>query len=96
VNTVVLYLQGGSSNGAEPLYVAVEDDDGKIATVVHSDAKIATTATWTEWRIPLSQFVGVDMTRVKAMHIGLGNKASPALGGVGMIYIDDILVATDE
>ncbi len=96
VNTVVLYLQGGSSNGAEPLYVAVEDDNGKIATVVHSDAQIATTATWTEWRIPLSQFVGVDMTRVKAMHIGLGSKTSPALGGIGMIYVDDILVATDE
>ncbi|MEN6577116.1 MAG: PA14 domain-containing protein [Phycisphaerales bacterium] len=96
VNTLVLYIQGGSSNASEPLYVAVEDRNGKIVTIVHSDARIVTATTWTEWRIPLSQFAGVDMTRVKAMHIGLGSKTSPALGGAGVIYVDDIRVATGE
>jgi hypothetical protein len=96
IDTLVLYVQGGSANSPEPLYVAVEDSNGKIGTVVQSDAKVVTTGAWTEWKIPLSRFAGVDMARVKAMHIGLGNKASPALGGAGVIYVDDILVATGE
>lgn len=92
VNTLVLYVQGSSLNGAAPLYVAVEDSAGKTGTVVHSDTKVVTTAAWTEWKIPLGSFTGVDLTRVKALHIGVGSKTSPKPGGSGMIYIDDIQV----
>jgi hypothetical protein len=92
VNTLVLYVQGSSLNSAEPLYVAVEDSAGKIATVVQSDTKVITTAAWAEWKIPLGSFTGVDLTRVKALHIGVGSKTSPKPGGSGMIYIDDIRV----
>lgn len=94
VNTLVLYVQGSSLNSIEPLYVALEDDAGKIATVVHSDAKIVTTTAWTEWKIPLGSFTGVNLTRVKTLHIGVGSKTSPKPGGSGMIYIDDIRVIT--
>jgi hypothetical protein len=93
VNTLVLYVQGLALNTPAPLYVAVEDSAGKTATVVHSDTKVVTTASWTEWKIPLSAFAGVDMTRVKTLHLGLGSRTSSTPGGTGVIYIDDIRVA---
>jgi len=57
--------------------------------VVNADANCATTATWQEWVIPFSALTSVDMTRVKTMAIGLGDRASP-VGGMGLIFIDDI------
>jgi len=33
---------------------------------------------------------GVNVTAVKTMYIGLGDRANPTAGGVGMIFIDDI------
>jgi hypothetical protein len=95
-DTLVLYVQGSSLNTPDPLYVAIEDGSGKVATVVHPDAKIANATAWTEWKIPLSRFAsaGVDVTRIKVLRIGLGNQTSSAPGGAGVIYIDDILVAT--
>jgi len=94
IDTLVLHVQGVSTNASEPLYVAVEDSSGNSHTVTQSDPTAITTAEWTEWEIPLSEFTstGVDMTRVKAMHIGVGSKINPVPGGTGRIYVDDILV----
>lgn len=35
---------------------------------------------------------GVNLARVKKMYLGLGNRTSPAAGGTGRIFIDDIRV----
>jgi hypothetical protein len=80
------------------LYVAVEDSSGTVGTVVHPNPAIATTAAWTSWQIPLSQFAsaGVSMTRVKTLYIGLGSRTSPTPGGAGTIYIDDIWVTRGQ
>jgi hypothetical protein len=47
---------------------------------------------WQQWKIPLSEFTsaGVKMNAVKTMTIGVGNKATPAAGGTGRLYIDDV------
>ena len=92
IDTVVLYVQGRSGNAAAPLYVSVEDSVGNAGTVVHPDPTIAKTATWIEWAIPLSDFTGVNMARVKKLILGAGDKADPKSGGVGRLYIDDIQV----
>ncbi len=51
-----------------------------------------TTTAWTEWKIPLSSFTGVNVARVKKLSIGVGDKKNPAAGGSGTIYIYDIRV----
>jgi hypothetical protein len=77
---------------AEPLYVTVKDKDGKSKTVVSADAFGSGRLTWQEWLIPQSEFTaaGVKMNAVKSIIVGVGNRTSPAKGGAGKVFIDDI------
>jgi hypothetical protein len=77
-------------NSSQPLYVTVEDGAGKTATVIDGDAVAA--AAWTEVRIPLADFAGVNLSNVARLVLGVGDPADPAPGGAGRIYIDDIRV----
>jgi len=79
-------------NTPQRLYVAVEDSTGKVAVVPHPDAAATTIATWTEWRIPLSDLAGVNAARVKKMYLGVGDRQSPIPGGAGRLYLDDLRV----
>jgi hypothetical protein len=92
VNTLVLYVQGRSTNAAAPLYVILEDSARHTGMVIHPDPTVVNWAKWIEWKIPLSEFTGVDPGRVKKLYIGLGDKADAKQGGTGRIYIDDICV----
>jgi len=82
------------TNTAEPLYVAVEDNTGKVKVVNNADPGAAVQTDWQEWNINLADFsgAGVNLKAVKKIYIGLGNRASPKAGGKGTIYIDDIRV----
>jgi hypothetical protein len=87
-----LDFRGLRSNGAGALYVAVEDNAGKSAVAVNADAAAVTATAWTEWNIQLSSLTGVNLTKVKRLYIGVGDRANPAAGGAGRLYIDDIRV----
>jgi hypothetical protein len=90
VNALVLYVQGQLINAVVPLYLTLEDSSQNVATVVHPDPKVVTATAWIAWKIPLSDFAGVNLARVKTIYLGLGDKANPAAGGTGRLYIDDI------
>ncbi len=77
-------------NDIAPLYVALEDATGKSAVVTHPDANIIGRSGWNEWQISLSDFAGVNLSRVDTMVIGVGNHTNPTAGGAGTIYIDDV------
>jgi len=77
-------------NALEPLYVAVEDGAGNVQVVNHPDALAALTMEWQEWQIPFSALSGVNLSSVRTMYIGLGDRDNPTAGGTGLIYIDDI------
>jgi hypothetical protein len=81
---------GITSNEAERLYVALEDSTGTVKDVPHPDPNAVQLNTWQEWNIDLAEFAPVDLTRVKKIYIGVGNRNAPTLGGGGMLYIDDI------
>jgi len=91
-STLVLFVRGRVGNGSAALYIIVKDASNRAATVIHPDAAVVSTAKWTEWKIPLSGLADVNLAKVKKITIGLGDKASPAAGGTGRIYIDDIRV----
>jgi hypothetical protein len=78
---------GIKSNEIEPMYVAVNDK-----AVYNEDQNAVLINQWTEWSIPLKKFtdLGVNLTGVNSLSIGLGNKSSTQSGGEGTIYIDDI------
>ena len=90
VKALTVYFYGDPANAAEQLYVAVEDNTGQVRVVNHPNPDAAQAAGWQEWNIALTQFSGVNLNAVKKLCIGLGNRVSPAAGGSGKIYIDDI------
>jgi hypothetical protein len=84
---------GIASNAAEPLYVAVSNAAGQPAVVVNPDPAAATTTTWTEWVIPLSDLSaqGITLNNVDKLAIGLGTRGNQTTpGGSGKMYFDDI------
>jgi len=89
-DSLSLYFRGIATNSPQALYVTLEDSAGRKATVVHADADAVLATEWQQWQIPLSGFAGVTLSRVEKMTIGVGNRTSPAAGGKGTIYIDDV------
>jgi hypothetical protein len=83
---------GLNRNGTAPLYVILEESPTKKATVVHPDPAAVNVTKWTEWRIPLTQFTGVNPKKVKRLYLGVGDEANPVQDGAGRIFIDDIRV----
>jgi hypothetical protein len=77
-----------ASNDPEQLYVALNGN-----SVVYNDNPNASLATdWTEWNIDLQAFadLGVNLTNVNTLALGLGDKNNPQAGGSGVMYFDDI------
>ena len=59
------------------------------AVVYHDDPAASQITGWNEWAIDLAAF-GADLTNVSTITIGFGTKGSPAAGGAGAMYFDDI------
>ncbi len=87
---LVLYFHGDADNSAERLYVTLEDGGGQTATVAHEDPDAILGTEWQAWAIGFGEFDGVTLSEVKRMAIGVGNRANPAAGGRGTVYVDDI------
>ncbi len=96
VNTLVLYVQGKSGNWPAPLYVTLTDASSQTASVTCPNTMAVTTAKWTEWAIPLSDFKDVNPARIKTMYIGVGQRTGGTFSGTGRIYIDDIWLTKNK
>jgi hypothetical protein len=90
VDTLVLYVQGRPNNNDTALYVVLTDSSNKTAVVSYPDPAPLRVARWTEWRIPLADFAGVNTAKIKKMSIGLGSRTATAASGKGILYVDDI------
>jgi hypothetical protein len=91
-STLILYVRGRAGNAPAQLYLAVEDASKKVGIVMYPDKTVTSVAQWAQWKIPLSSFTAVNLAKVKKLYIGLGDRATPAAGGSGRIFIDDIQV----
>ncbi|UCF14461.1 MAG: LamG domain-containing protein [Phycisphaerales bacterium] len=85
VTKLSLWFRGDTANAAERMFVALNGN----AVVYHDDASVTQITGWTEWVIDLTAF-GIDLTNVNTITIGFGTKNSPAAGGTGRMYFDDI------
>ncbi len=88
--------QDQPGNSQDSLYVALEDSQGQVGVVVHPNPGAVNFRDWTRWSIPLSSFAEarVDLTSIRHMHLGVGDRTDPKPNGSGMIYVDDIRVNT--
>jgi hypothetical protein len=91
-STLILYVRGRAGNAPAQLYLGVEDASKKVGIVTYPDQAIVNAARWTQWKVPLSDFAGVNLAKVKKMYIGLGDRDAPAAGGAGRVFIDDIIL----
>jgi hypothetical protein len=92
LSTLVLYIRGRATNAPASLFVALEDQAGHRTFVQHADSAPVTGIQWAEWRVPLSDFTGVNPAQVKKLYLRLGDPAQPTPGGTGLLYVDDIRV----
>jgi len=83
-----LWFIGNESNSPERMFAALNG----TALVYHDEPAITQISEWSEWTIELQAFAdqGVDLTNVDTITIGIGTKGSPAAGGLGIMYFDDI------
>jgi len=86
VTKLSLWFRGASGNAAERMSVALNGN----AVVYHDDPAVTQTTKWTEWVIDLQAFVGVNLSNVSTITLGFGTRNSPAAGGTGTMYFDDI------
>jgi hypothetical protein len=88
VETLTVWFRGDAANTEAPIYVALNDN----AIVAHDDAGATLIDAWTQWDIPLQAFadLGVGLTNVSTIAVGVGDKANVQPGGTGTMYIDDI------
>jgi len=86
VARLILWFRGAPANAAERMFVAA----GGNAVVYHDDPSATQVGKWTAWVINLQAFAGVNLTDVNSITIGIGTKGSPAAGGAGQMYFDDI------
>ncbi|MFH1718068.1 MAG: LamG domain-containing protein [Planctomycetota bacterium] len=88
VTKLSLWANGSAANAADRIYVALNG----TAVVYHEDSAATQIEGWTEWVIDLTRFAdqGVNLANVNTITIGIGTKNSPAAGGTGTMYFDDI------
>ncbi len=88
VTRLSLWFRGSPANSAERMFVALNGN----AVVYHDDSAITQKASWNEWVIDLQAFAdqSVNLANVNTITLGFGTKNSPAAGGTGTTYFDDI------
>jgi len=83
---------GLPGNSAQPVFVVAEDSAGAMAPVSYPDAAASQIASLRNWKIPLSDFVGVDLKSMAKLHLGVGDVAAPAPDGTGTVTFSGIRI----
>ncbi len=86
VTKLSLWFRGASANAADRVFIALNG----AAAVYHENTSATQMSGWNRWVIDLQDFSGVDLTNVDTIAIGIGTKNSPAAGGQGSMYFDDL------
>jgi hypothetical protein len=93
VKSLDIWYRGAISNAEEPMYVSFSDG-ANVATIVNSDSKAAQAGSWTVWRLPITECTdanpSLNLANIQKIYLGFGDKANPAQGGQGVIYIDAV------
>jgi hypothetical protein len=80
---------GEVGNAPAPIYAAIEDTSGAIATVVNPDPEATNNTRWWKWQIPLAEFAGVDLASVANLTLGVGDGEPD---GTGVVNFKEIRV----
>ncbi len=83
-----LWFRGSPANSPERMYIALNG----TAVVYHDNTAATKISGWSQWVIDVQAFAdqGVNLTNINTITIGIGTKGSPAAGGSGKMFFDDI------
>ncbi|UCG57695.1 MAG: hypothetical protein JSU70_22875, partial [Phycisphaerales bacterium] len=90
VKALSLWVYGDPDNAPAPLYVGLQDSTGARVDVPDTISSRVRTTSWQEVFFDLSKFAPVNLTSVKKIYIGVGDRLSPSVGGTGNLFVDDI------
>ena len=76
----------------DELYVTVSDSAAVSRTVRISDPAVTQTPAWTEVRIPLADFSGLDFAQIAQITLGIGPESPSGPGGSGFVGFDEIRI----
>ncbi len=92
-----ILVRGESGNTPEQIYVRLTDNNGNSTVATLSDTTVVQTPHWQELGFPLTDFAGIDLRAVTRLDLGIGSAESPAMGGAGIIRVDNIrLLPVDQ
>jgi hypothetical protein len=89
---------GNDTEDTERMYVGLEDSSGPNSFAVvrygdnNEDINDVGKPRWHDWKIALQDFAdgGVDLTNIKKVYIGFGDRGNGYWGGRGVVYFDNI------
>ena len=93
IKALVVNFYGSAGNATTQMYVALKDTDSNTAVVYYDDLNDINEPEWHEWNIELNDFNDinkVNLSSIDKVYIGFGNRQTPAAGGLGTVYFDDI------
>lgn len=94
IKALTLYFYGNPNNAAnatERMYVALKDNDSVAVVYYDGNPNDVREPEWHQWDIKLTNFINVELSNVKNVYIGFGNRDThPTPGGSGLVYFDDI------
>jgi hypothetical protein len=94
IKALTLYFYGNPNNAAdatERMYVALKDNDSAAVVYYDGNPDDVREPEWHQWDIKLTNFINVELSNVKNVYIGFGNRDThPTPGGSGLVYFDDI------
>jgi len=98
-NQLQVRVKGNLENNPAPFYVVIEDSTGQSATVTFpAEATINSVANDYQSIDLYGQIAseGVDITSVKKLILGIGDKSATEPGGTGSVEIDNIIINYNE
>ncbi|OHB52323.1 MAG: hypothetical protein A2Y10_00020 [Planctomycetes bacterium GWF2_41_51] len=96
VESLFFVVHGKQTNSGDILYAAIEDSTGTLSNVVTysnnpSDIVQTLYSPWLVFDIDIADFgASVNLTQIKKLHIGIGNRINPNTNTSGVIHIDNI------
>ncbi len=89
--TLAIFFRGAVNHLSDSMrmYVVAEDAAGGSKEAAIQPMNL-TRQRWQPWGTHLAKFRGVDLTAVKKLYIGIGDRNGAPTGAYGVVYIDDI------
>jgi len=91
VSLLSMYFRGAASNGADRLYLTLEDSEGnRVEMEYPGSTEDLKSEQWLPLSFELSQISGVDLTCISSFSVGVGDRSGSPSGSIGYLYVDNI------